>query len=103
MISFKTELNQKYTTINAQMIFNCLLDSSIFMLFNWDSDYISRTENPTKSEFIVASNRQAERYISSIKQQLNKNRNMKLIVIISFCKLKNLSFQFLDFPLELRI
>ena len=28
---------------------------------------------------------------------------MKLIVIISFCKLKNLSFQFKDFPLESRI
>ena len=41
------------------------------MLFKWDSNYISQKGN---SEFIVASNRQAERYISSIKQQLNKNR-----------------------------
>jgi len=103
LISFKKELDKKYTTINAKLIFNCLLDSSIFMLFKWDSNYISQKQNSSKSEFIVASNRQAERYISSIKQQLNKNRNMKLIVIIGFCKLKNLSFQFQHFPLELRI
>jgi len=51
---------------------------------------------------MICSNRQAERYISYIKQQLDKNSNTRLIVIMSFCKLKHLSFSFDSFPRELK-
>jgi len=100
--SFNNDLEKRYTQLNAKIIFNSLLDSTIFMLFKWDSNYIV-PDKGIKNNFIVASNRQAERFISSIKQQLNKNRNMRLIVIISFCKLKNLNFKFSDFSLEMRV
>jgi nucleoside-diphosphate-sugar epimerase len=84
--SFNNDLEKRYIQLNAKIIFNCLLDSTIFMLFKWDSNYIV-PDKEIKNNFIVASNRQAERFISSIKQQLNKNRNMRLIVIISFYKI----------------
>ena len=60
MITFKTDLNKKYTNLNSKLIFNCLLDSSIFMLFKWDSNYISQKGN---SEFIVGSNRQTDIFL----------------------------------------
>ena len=80
-----------------------LLESSLFMLQKWESKYIERTIQNGKDKFVVCSNRQAERYISSIKQLLDKNSNTRLIIIMSFCKLKSLNYNFDSFPKELKI
>jgi hypothetical protein len=43
------------------------------MLQKWESKYIQKSTEKGKDKFIICSNRQAERYISSIKQLLDKN------------------------------
>ena len=89
--------------IKSKIIFHMLLDPSLFMLQKWESNYIQKMNQNGKDKFIIPSNRQAERYISSIKQLLDKNSNTRLIVIMSFCKLKNLNFNFNSFSKQLKI
>src|SRR6185369_6999918 len=55
-----------------------------------------------KDRFVICSNRQAERYISCIKQQLDKNSNIRLMLIMSFCKLRYLRYSFASLPKEWR-
>ena len=102
-ISFQAQETKDIFLFKSKCIFFVLLESSLFMLQKWESKYIERTVQNRKDKFVVCSNRQAERYISSIKQFLDKNSNTRLIVIMSFCKLKSLNYNFDSFPKELKI
>jgi hypothetical protein len=99
---FSSEVEKQQFLIKGKAILHLLLDSCLHILQKWDSNYIQKTNENGKDRFVVCSNRQAERYISYIKQQLDKNSNTRLIVIMSFCKLKHLNFSFDSFPRELK-
>ena len=101
--SFEVQETKDIFLFKSKCIFMVLLESSLFMLQKWESKYIERTIQNGKDKFVVCSNRQAERYISSIKQLLDKNSNTRLIIIMSFCKLKSLNYNFDSFPKELKI
>ena len=79
--SFEVQETKDIFLFKSKCIFMVLLESSLFMLQKWESKYIERTIQNGKDKFVVCSNRQAERYISSIKQLLDKNSNTRLIVI----------------------
>jgi hypothetical protein len=77
-----------------KQIFNCLTESITFMVNKWERNFLDRVEDCDSDFFVVGSNRDAERYISWMKQILNQNPNTRLIVIISKCKLRTLDFEF---------
>jgi len=99
---FSSQVEKQQFLVKSKGILNIMLDSCLHILHKWDSNYIERTNENGKDRFIIGSNRQAERFISYIKQQLDKNENTRLIVIMSFCKLKHLNFSFDSFPKELK-
>jgi hypothetical protein len=99
---FSSEVERQQFLIKGKAILHLLLDCCLYILQKWDSNYIQKTNENGKDRFVICSNRQAERYISYIKKQLDKNSNTRLIVIMSFCKLKHLNFSFDSFPRELK-
>lgn len=101
--SFQTEEMMKLFQEKSKSIFNILLDSSLDKLQKWESKYIQKSIENGQDKFVICSNRQAERYISSIKQLLEKNFNTRLILIMSFCKLRTLNFNFDSFSKDLKI
>src|SRR6185503_4722753 len=70
----------------SREILHLLLDSCLHVLQKWEPGFIKKTTENGRDRFMICSNREAERYISYIKQQLDKNSNIRLIVIMSFCK-----------------
>jgi len=89
---FASQPDKEQFLIQSKAIFHRLLDSCLHVLQKWDSNYIQKTNENGRDRFMICSNRQAERYISYIKQQLDKNSNTRLVVIMSFCKLKHLAW-----------
>jgi hypothetical protein len=99
---FSSPLEKEQFLVKSKTIFHFMLDGCLHILQKWDPQYIQKTKENGKERFVICSNRQAERYISYIKQQLDKNANIRLVIIMSFCKLRYLNFSFCSFPKEWR-
>jgi hypothetical protein len=85
-----------------KQIFDYLTESITFMVNKWERNFLDKVENSDASFYVVGSNRDAERYISWMKQILDKNPNTHLIIIISKCKLRTLNFEFSELDLDLK-
>jgi len=99
---FSSPLEKEQFLVKSRTIFHLILDGCLHIFQKWDPQYIQKTKENGKDRFVICSNRQAERYISYIKQQLDKNSNIRLVIIMSFCKLRHLNFSFHSFPKEWR-
>jgi hypothetical protein len=82
---------------------NTVYNSAQEVISKWHSELLlNQTYNLSNDTFINASNRQSERNISNLKKNLDKNKNTKLVVLISKIKLSALEFKFVDFSSDIQ-
>ena len=101
--TFDLPVNESNVTLRPVLhSLNVLLGNSIILVFlKWYGDIISSTDDNEK--WIVATNRESERFISILKQCLDQSSHIKEVIINAYMRLRFLKFTFTnDIPQSLQ-